>query len=452
MHNCSAVEAELQQLRARVAELEAANGKLHARLADMEPILEKATAALNQAQAKDAAKPDNRKSKRKKPGARTGHEAHHRPIPMVDEEKDAILTKCPECNTRLGESIETRERIVEDVVPARVHTTKYRIHRYWCPTCKTKVEAQPEEVLPDQHFGLRLMLLVVFLRSLGLTVEKIRAYLSIAFNVKLSHGAIIHIEAVMAEALGPLYNQLLEQIREAKAVHADETSWRIDGEKHWLWVLLGKGVAVYAVRNTRSRRPIEEHLGKDFKGVVITDFYPSFKNLSYEKQKCLVHLLREIHRFEAKPDFKPGKEWKRVRMRVKRLVTEAVDGHENLKNPEQRVALKARLVKRADAIAELPRNHKYALILARLVGQYKDQLFTFLDHEGVHWENNPAERGLRPMVVNRKVSFGSKSEAGAERRSVLQSVAETAHLQGKSFLDFAGEAVGLSHQERLPGL
>lgn len=451
MHDCDAVEAELQQLRRKVAEQDAVMEQLRGRLANLEPVLQKATAALNMAEAKDAAKPDHRKSKRKKPGARNGHEAHHRPTPIADEEKDATLTKCPECNTRLGESIETRERVVEDIVPARIHTTKYRIHRYWCPSCKAKVEAQPEEVLPDQHFGLRLMLLVVFLRTLGLTVEKIRAHLRETFGVNLSHGAVIHIEAVMAGAFGPLYEKLLEQVRRAKAVHADETSWRIDGEKHWLWVFLAKGVAVYAVRNTRSRRPIEEHLGKDFKGTVITDFYPSFKNLPYEQQKCLVHLLREIHRFEAKPDFKPGKEWKRVRMRTKRLVTEAVEGHENLKDPEERVSLKARLVKRAEAVSELPEKHKYALILARLVGQYKDQLFTFLDHEGVHWENNPAERGLRPMVVNRKVSFGSKSEKGAERRSVLQSVAETAHLQSTSFMDFASDALGLSLQERLPG-
>lgn len=451
MHDCEAVEAELQQLRRKVAGQDAVIQQLQGRLAELEPVLQKATAALNQAQAKDSAKPDNRKSKRKKPGARNGHEAHHRPTPKVDEEKDATLTKCPECNTRLDDPIEARDKITEDIIPARIHVTKHRIHRYWCPRCKSKVEAQPENVLPGQRFGLRIMLLVVFLRTLGLTVEKIRAHLRETFGVKLSHGAVIHVEAVMTEALGPKYDELLEQVRNAKAVHADETSWRIDGEKHWLWVLLAKGVAVYAVRNTRSRRPIEEHLGKDFKGVVITDFYPSFLNLPYEKQKCLVHLLREIHRFEAKPDFKPGKEWKRVRMRVKRLVTEAVEGLENLKKPEERVALKARLVNRAEAIADLPRKHKYALILARLVGQYKEQLFTFLDHEGVHWENNPAERGLRPMVVNRKVSFGSKSDAGAERRSVLQSVAETAHLQGKSFLDFAGDAVGLSHQERLPG-
>jgi transposase len=451
MHDCEAVEAELRLLRARLAELENANSELRSRLSDLQPVLERATAALNQAQAKDAAKPDNRKSKRKKPGARNGHAARHRPTPEIDEEKDAILVKCPACDTRLDEPIETRERIVEDIVPARVHVTKYRVHRYWCPTCKVKVEAEPEGVLPEQRFGLRLMLLVVFLRTLGLTVEKIRAHLRESFGVQLSHGAVIHVEAVVAEALGPLYAELLEELRKAKSVHADETSWRIDGEKHWLWVLLGKGVAVFAVRDTRSRRPIEEHLGPDYEGVVVTDFYPSFRNLPYEKQKCLVHLLREIHRFEAKPDFQPGKEWTQVRRRVKRLVTEAVEGHENLKDPGERAAFKARLVKRAEAIAQLPRSHKYALILAKLVGQYTDQLFTFLTREGVHWENNPAERGLRPMVVNRKVSFGSKSEEGAERRAVLQSVAETAHLRGKSFLHFAGQAVGLSPQERLPG-
>lgn len=417
----------------------------------MEPVLQKATKALNMAEAKDSAEPDKRKSRRKKPGARNGHKAHHRPTPKVDEEKDVTLTKCPECNTRLGDAAETRDKIVEDIIPARVHVTKYRIHRYWCPTCKAKVEAEPENVLPGQRFGLRLMLLVCFLRTLGLTVEKIRAYLSTTFNVKLSHGAIIHIEAVVAEALGPVYEELLEQVRKAKGVHADDTTWRIDGVKHWLWVLVAKGVAVFAVRDTRSRRPIEELLGPDFKGGVTTDFYPSFKSLPYVNQKCLIHLLREIHRFEAKPDFKPGREWKRVKMRTKRLVTEAVEGHKSLIDPEERASLKARLEKRAEALGELPRKHKYAITLATLVGQYKDQLFTFLDHEGVHWENNPAERGLRPMVVNRKVSFGSKSDEGAERRAVLQSVAETAHLQGKSFIDFAGAALGLSVQERLPG-
>lgn len=203
-------------------------------------------------------------------------------------------------------------------------------------------------------------------------------------------------EDVLAKALGPAYGRLLEELRAGKNVHGDDTGWRIDGENHWLWILLNKTVAYYAVADTRRSRVIEDHLGPDYKGVVTTDFYPSFKHLPYTQQKCLVHLLREIKRFEAKPDFAPHPEWKRVRMRVKRLFTEATEGRARLRSVRSRAALKARLVARAKAVAVLPKQHKYARTLAQLVGDYHQSLFTFLDHDDVPWENNPADAGCVP--------------------------------------------------------
>lgn len=450
MHDCAAVDEELARLRDENEQLRARVAQLETRLSEIEPVLRKATAALTRAEAGLFAKPGNHKQRSNKPGPKEGHEAHHRAAPRVDEEKDVVLTQCPQCRTRLGDAIETRDRVVEGIVPARIHVTRYRVHRYWCPTCKAKVEADPPGVLPDQRFGLRLMLLVAFLRTLGLSWGKTRAYFGEAFGLRLSHGALVHMEHVVSEALGPLYEELRKRVRDAKSVHADDTSWRINGENHWLWVFLSDAAAVYAVEATRGRRAIQAALGEDYAGVVVTDLYPGFRGLPYESQKCLVHVLREIHRFEKKPDFKPGREWTRVRMRVRRLVTEAVAGHENVRDHAARCALKARLVARARALSSLPRRHKYARTLAGTVGLYAESLFTFLDHDGVHWENNPAERGLRPMVVNRKTSFGSRSDVGARRRCVLQSVAETAHLRGTSFHALAGDAIGLLHQESMP--
>lgn len=256
-------------------------------------------------------------------------------------------------------------------------------------------------------------------------------------GIHVSHGALVKIQKTMARELAGLYERLMDQVRAADAVHADDTLWPIDGRRRQLWVFLSKVAAVYLISDTRGKRAIEDALGQDFAGTVITDFYPSFKNLSYEVQKCLVHLLREIHRFEAKPDFEPDPEWKRVRMRVKRLVNEAVAAHETLEDPVDRQAAKARFVKRARAIATLPKRHKYAKTLADLVGTYQDQLFAFLDHAPgqVPWENNPAERGLRRLVAGRKASYGSKSEAGADHRAMLESIAETARLRDLSFRD-----------------
>lgn len=443
-------DAEIKRLRKENAKLRQQVAELKKRVAELEAIVKRLLEGSTYREPPFWVKPKNQKSRPKKQGARNGHTPNHRKVNEIDEENEVLLTSCPHCDTLLGEPIDVWERITEDIVPAHLKVTKHLVYRYWCPTCKTKVEGQPEGVLPGQHFGLYLMLLVCYLRTLGLTWQKIRTYLYEVFGIKISHGGLIHMEVVVAKALGPLYERLLEEVRKARNVHADDTSWRVDGENHWLWVLLTKAVAYYTIRETRSRKVIEDCLGPDFHGVVVLDFYPSFMNLPYEQQKCIIHLLRKMRDFEKKPGFKLGREWKRVKMRVKRMVTEALDANENMMHIEERSQLKQRLIARAEAVSQLPRRHYYAKKVASLVGQYKESLFTFLDHEGVHWENNPAERGLRPMVVNRKTSFGSRSDEGAERRAILQSAAETARLQGSSFISFAGAELGLPPQNSLP--
>jgi transposase len=436
-------DAEIKHLRKEISKLRKENADLRKRIAELEAIVKRLLEDPTYRDSPSWVKPKNQKSRSKKQGARNGHQPNHRKINEIEEENKVMLTSCPHCDTPLGEPIDIWERITEDIVPARLKVTKHRIYRYWCPICKKKVEGHSEGVLPGQHFGLHLMLLVCYLRTLGLTWQKIQTYLYEAFGIEISHGGLIHMEEVVAKALGPLYIRLQDEIRKAKEVHADDTSWRIDGENHWLWIFLTKAVAYYTIRETRSRKVIEDCLGPEFDGVVVLDFYPSFMNLPYEQQKCIVHLLRKIRDFEKKPGFKPGSEWKRVKMRVKRMVTEALNANENMKDIKGRTRLKQRLIVRAEAVSQLPRRHYYAKKIASLVGQYKESLFTFLDHEGVHWENNPAERGLRPMVVNRKTSFGSRSDEGAERRAILQSAAETARLQGSSFISFAGAELGL---------
>ena len=443
-------DAEIKRLRRENTKLRKENAELKKRVTELEAVVKQLTAGNILKEPPSWVKPRNQKSRPKKQGAREGHTPNHREVKEIDEESEVMLASCPHCDTPLGEPIDMWERITEDIVPARLKVTKHRIYRYWCPMCREKVEGHPEGVLPGQHFGLHIMLLVCYLRTLGLTWQKIQTYLYEAFGIEISHGGLIHMEEVVAKALGPLYLRLQDEVRKAKNVHADDTSWRIDGENHWLWIFLSKLVAYYTIRESRSRKVIEDCLGPDFHGVVVLDFYPSFMNLPYEQQKCIVHLLRKIRDFEKKPDFKPGREWKRVKMRVKRMVTEALNANENMENLKARSRLKTRLIARAEAVSQLPRKHEYAKKIANLVGQYKESLFTFLDHEGVHWENNPAERGLRPMVVNRKTSFGSRSDKGAERRAILQSTAETARLQGTSFISFAGAELGLPPQQSLP--
>lgn len=135
-------------------------------------------------------------------------------------------------------------------------------------------------------------------------------------------------------------------------------------------------------------------------------------------------------------------EWKSVSMRVKRLVTEARNSRENGVPLGGREELQLRLIAPANAVGELKLQNRYAKTLARLVGQYSEMLFTFVVEDDVAWENNAAERGLRPLVVNRKVSFGSRSPEGAQRLAVMQSIAKTVRLRNESFFAFARGSLG----------
>ena len=425
------LQAEVARLRADNEALRQENAALKARVAELE-------GRAGGGEAPAWAKARNRKARRRKPGAQPGHPAHTRKADPPEETRDATAACCPRCAGPLGDPLETRDRVVEELVPARVKVTLWRVHRYRCPRCARRVEAPVPGVLPGQRFGLALMLLVAYLRTLGMSWGRLRAFLREAFGARVCHGALVRMQGTVAKALGPLYAGFLEEVKRAAAVHADDSGWRVDGDNHWLWILLCKHAAYFTVQPTRSRAVIEAHLGPDFEGTVVTDFYPSFKHLPYAQQKCLVHLLREIHRFEQRKAFEATPAWRAVRRRTRGLVTEARNGAERLRDdPEARGDLRARLEARARALGAETWDDPWAAKVAKLVGDYADRLFVFLTDDGVAWENNAAERGLRPMVVNRKISFGSRSPEGAHERCVLQSVAETARLRGTSFLDMA---------------
>lgn len=152
MHDCATVDEELARLREEVA-------FLRSRLEELEKQAE-ASKTSKENPVPPWVKRMQRNQRRKKPGAREGHEPHHRDVPEADEEQDATLTDCPECGTELGEPFETRSHTVEDMVPARRKTTRWWIHRYRCRGCGTTAEGRAEGVLPGQHFGLNLMITV----------------------------------------------------------------------------------------------------------------------------------------------------------------------------------------------------------------------------------------------------------------------------------------------------
>src|SRR5207247_726563 len=108
-------------------------------------------------------------------------------------------------------------------------------------------------------------------------------------------GELPSMVAEIGTRFGPAYARLLQLMRRQAAIHIDETSWRVDGVPHWLWVFVNDVVALYVVSRSRGRKVPQGLLGPDFDGVVISDFFSAYSPLDVEKAKCWAHLLRDSY-------------------------------------------------------------------------------------------------------------------------------------------------------------
>jgi len=167
-------------------------------------------------------------------GGQEGHEGRSRERPVPNSPPLRLsLDRCGACGTQLGEPFEIRRRTITDLPPPQPLIFDVEIPRYTCPGCHQRVEP-PSPYPSNRPFGFALMSRVVHLRMLGLSVPKIVDCLREGHGVEVSSAAVLKMERWAAEALGPLYEGLKQQVRTVPVVHGDETSFRIGGQNGWM--------------------------------------------------------------------------------------------------------------------------------------------------------------------------------------------------------------------------
>jgi transposase-like protein len=373
------------------------------------------------------------KHRHKKNGQKKGHKGYARKIPKrIDVIKPLTIEKCPYCGNELSDIQEVRRRYVEDIPEvANTIITEYQIERRYCKHCKKIVEPQVPDALPNAQFGLRIMLLVVFLKiGMALPIEKIKFLLKVQYNLAISKGEIIKILEQVAKAFGPYYKELERKIREARVKHSDETGWRIDGKNHWLWILISKEVALYIIRKKRNYKVPAKVLGNQEGKVVISDRLPTYNNLEKHtgcnQQKCWVHILRN-----SKDLSKHYKEAKTMHRRLKSIYKRA-KSYNHKATDEQLNGL----ISRIDKIAQIRFEHSEIRKFVRSVCKtHRENLFRFVTDPEIDGDNNLAERAIRKGVIIRKISNGNRSKNGARILEILLSIIETLKLQGENPLE-----------------
>ena len=287
----------------------------------------------------------------------------------------------------------------------------------------------------------RARLLVGYSRAyLGISLEKTYNLLDLLWGLPLSRaGALGHIKWG-GKLFAPVVRQFLELLRQAEVVHADETGWRIDGKNVWAWCFCNPQLAVFLIDQRRSSEVLIEALGESLPGVLVTDFYAAYNRIDARKQRCLTHLLRELHQLsETLP-----------KIYVTRHIRPLIELFQNA----------IALAKRRDALSpdayDAECNEIYERFgecmnrdsinadcrrIYKRLYKYVDELFTFLEHPHVPAENNTAERDIRSIAAARSDGGVNRTAEGARAFANLKSVIRTCQKNGRNFLSYGLEVI-----------
>jgi transposase len=341
-----------------------------------------------------------------------------------------------------------------ELPPIQPVITEFRAQAVRC-SCG-QLNAAP--IRPDQTWctGPRLMSVIATLAGrYRLSRDETTALLDDLLGVRLSEGTVQAVCERVSLAVAKPVSELELAIPKATQLFLDETGWRQGKERHWLWTASCAEFTVFSIHRRRSSAQVRTWLPDGVHGIVTSDRWSAYGHLdAHRRQLCWAHLRRDLQglvdtapedtelaglldgmkqMFRAWRDFKAG----------------ALDrGELQVAVEPFQETLREWAFREADADANGKRRG-----LARGLRKAWPAVFQFIGLDGIEPTNNQAERALRPAVLWRKGSFGTRSDAGSQFVGRILSVWATCRQQGKSLIDWVADAVTAHvHQRAGPTL
>jgi transposase len=465
-------QREIEKLREQVAERDQQIADAEKRIADLERQL-----ALRRRNSTNSSKPPSsdglageqrprgrgHKSQRK-PGAQPGHPGHHRllvPTPEVSAVEVVLPKHCAHCGGNLPQEPgtvtsegEPRRHQVTEIPAVKAYITEYQFPPVVCGHCGKATRAPlPEEIAG--HFGPQLTALIAYWTVVcRLPRRLVEAMLADVLGIEISLGSTQKAWEEVSQAVEQPVQQLQEQLPREAVLNVDETGWRTNGDKRWIWGLVAHQFVFYVVASTRVAPVLVSLLGAVFRGILCCDRWVVY--LTYHSgpmQLCWAHLKRNIlgvadcARSPSAQQFcrdalaivaRLFRLWYRFRgdLRDRR-------GNPQPLHRQQLIAKSIPLQRRLLALAEGHRDASDREVrnLANALSTHFHRLFTFLEQEGVEPTNNAAERVLRTAVQWRKISFGNRSRNGEIATARLLTVTQTCKRQQRHVLGYLTDAV-----------
>jgi transposase len=387
-------------------------------------------------------KPPAPPSQRKR-GGQPGHRKAFRAL--VPPEQLRSSTDCkPEACRRCGQALagEDPDPLIHQVAELpRIEpiVDEYRLHRLTCPGCGQTTCGPLPEGVPTVGFGPYLQATLATLAgAYRLSKRQVQQLAGDLFGLSISTGMISKLERQSAAALEAPYNELAAAVHTAEVIHVDETSWREDRGKAWLWATVAGLITVFTIARKRDARVARAVLGTQPGRVVVSDRWSAYDWIAgADRQICWAHLRRD---FQAMIDWggaaEPiGRKLLRLSNRLfrwwHRLEAERVDwGRFRAAMTRLRREVKAALDE--GVRCDCPRTRGTCAEIRRV----EEGLWAFARAPGVEPTNNAAERAERHAVIWRRISGGTDSARGSRFVERMLSVVATCRQQGRGVLEY----------------
>lgn len=444
------------RLKARVAALEALVERSAARVVDLEAELaryKRNSSNSSKPPSSDIVKPPKKKPrgrKKRSRGGQPGHKRHERkafPPEQVDEVITHTLSCCPKTGSRLKKANKA-PRVLQQVgvVEKPLVVREHRCEAYWCNACgEVHYATLPKNVRAGGLFDADFTALIAYLKGTHhMSYTNVQRFLKDVMGLDVSRGHLTDTVHKVGEALAEPYAELERALPDEKRVNVDETGHHDNGKLWWTWVFHGSRYSLFKVIDSRGSKVLVDTLGSDFDGVLGCDYFGAYrkymKDFGVLVQFCLAHLIREVKFLAGHPDTRTAAWGARLREALRRLF--GVIHRRETMTPHGfvRELQKARRAVLKRGTLRVPERNEAQKIAKRL-RKHGKAYFTFITTPGMEPTNNCAERAIRFIVIDRRITQGTRGERGRVWCERIWTAIATCAQQGRSAFRFLVDAV-----------
>ena len=359
-------------------------------------------------------------------GAPKGHKGTTRETPEPNNFKELKLHACPDCGKQLGRPRTIRKKIIIDIPePQPLIVTEFTIPTYFCAHCNQEIVPTDPNLPAEGIFGPNILAEVALLKNEDrLPYGKIAGTFNRKYCLGLTAATALDINRRVADKLQCPYEEIKQDIMNSSQTNADETGIKVHGKNYWTFLFMSLTSVLFMIRPSRGQKTIKEALGHDYKGILSCDGWASYPKCVNLIQRCWAHLLREARFLAEKHERQARILYQmlcRMFARIKKITTDTIQG---IRTRTYNWCMKTmkQLINACKAYKEL---RKFAVKMENGLEYW----FTCILHPEIEPTNNRAERALREIVVQRKIS-SLWNEKGVRIKETIMSCLATWRLRG----------------------